>query len=87
MTDYTLRTPSQRYDRYAAQMQKLRKLLDILRRCRALLIAVGAAALIAAVCFLFTVGSFSGEAKCGDFLYGEAPDCGLKADILKQLGL
>lgn len=79
MTDYTLRTPSQRYDRYAAQMQKLRKLLDILRRCRALLIAVGAAALIAAVCFLFTVGSFSGEAICSDFLYGEKPDCGLKA--------
>jgi len=79
MTDYTLRTPSLRYDRYTAQMQKLRKLLDVLRRCRALLTAVGAAALAAAVCFLFAVGCFTGEAVCGDFLYGETPDCGLKA--------
>ena len=79
MTDYTLRTPSQRYDRYTAQMQTLKKLLDILRRCRALLIAVGVSALAAAVCFLFAVGCFTGEATCGDFLYGESPDCGLKA--------
>lgn len=79
MTDYTLRTPSQRYDRYTAQMQRLKTLLDLLRRYRALLMAVGVIILAAAVCFLLAVGSFSGEAKCGDFLYGETPACGLKA--------
>ena len=79
MTDYTLRTPSQRYDRYAAQMQKLKTLLDLLRRYRILLMAVGAMALAAAVCFLFAVGCFTGKAVCGDFLYGETPDCGLNA--------
>ena len=79
MTDYTLRTPSQRYDRYTAQMQRLKTLLDLLRRYRALLMAVGVIILAAAVCFLFAVGCFTGEATCGDFLYGESPDCGLKA--------
>ena len=79
MTDYTLRTPSQRYDRYTAQMQRLKTLLDLLRRYRALLMAVGIIILAVAVCFLLAVGSFSGEAKCGDFLYGETPVCGLKA--------
>ena len=79
MTDYTLRTPSRRYDRYTARMRKMRKLLDLLRRFRALLMAAGAVVLVAAVCFLLAVGSFSGEAKCSDFLYGEMPACGLRA--------
>ena len=79
MTDYTLRTPSQRYDRYISQMQKVKKLLELLRRCRFLLMAVGAVTLAAAVCFLFAVGSFAGDARCGDFLYGETPSCGLTA--------
>ena len=79
MTDYTLRTSSQRYDRYRARMEKLKKLLNFMQRYQTALIVVGVMLLAIAVCFPLAVGCFAGKAICDDFIYGETPVCGLKA--------
>ncbi len=70
---------SPRYERYVSRMGKVRKLLAGIRR-HWLALTVAAAAVVGLVlCFLSLIGHFSGQARCADFVYGQQPDCGLKA--------
>ena len=76
---YRFSTESQRYDRYEARMRRLGRFLGQIRRhpiLAAMTVLVFTAGIIA---FLLSIGSFSGELQCGDFRYGDAPSCELKA--------
>lgn len=79
MEAYSLREESQRYHRYVEKMRKLQKPARFLYRWRWRLLAAAGAVLALYVCALFLAGSFMGQARCEDFVYGETPVCGLKA--------
>ena len=76
---YFLPNGSRRYDRYEARMQSLGGIVRAIRKhpilsTLALLVLLGSI-----LAFLLTIGSFSGEARCEDFVYGDAPACSLTA--------
>ena len=70
---------SPRYERYVSRIGKIRKLLAGIRRHWFALTAAAAAVVGLVLCFLSLIGHFSGQAFCADFVYGQQPDCGLKA--------
>ncbi len=76
---YQFPTSSQRYDRYAARMQSLGRILGFLRR-HPVLTAVTVLALIAGILgLLLSMGSFSGSPYCPAFHYGSTPQCEIRA--------
>lgn len=80
---YSLSTKSQRYDRYEARMKALGRILDRLRRHPVATTVTVLVLVLGIVAFLLSMGSFSGEAHCDDFVYGDAPQCQLTAFLSK----
>lgn len=78
-TLYSLHARSPRYDRYEARIRAVRRILDGIRRHRIALAVTGAATVAAVLCFLAFVGHFIGQASYEDFVYGEKPQCSVKA--------
>lgn len=80
---YQFPAKSQRYDRYEARIKRLNRFLRPIRRHPVLTGLAVLAVTAGMVALLLCIGSFSGELKCGDFRYGDAPDCHLKAFLSK----
>lgn len=80
---YSLSTKSQRYDRYEARIKALGRHLDRLRRHPVATTVTVLVLVLGIVAFLLSMGSFYGEAKCDDFVYGDAPSCHLSAFLSK----
>lgn len=76
---FSLYAESRRYSRYEARIKALGRILDTLRRHR-IAVAAGALLVILAIFgFLLTMGTFTGDLRCEDLIYGDTPQCSLKA--------
>lgn len=76
---FSLDTVSQRYSRYEARIQMIRRILDGIWHHRIAAISVVAVLVGLVLCFLSTMGHFIGVPSCQDYIYGDAPLCSAKA--------
>lgn len=78
-TVYFKPTQSRRYERYVDRIRMLGKAFVFIRKHRIAICTAMAVVTGAILCLLAISGFFMGEARCGDYVYGELPQCGLQA--------